>query len=433
MGPSRYFPFLILFACAVVACGQVRAAAAKPAGATRLVEVRVTGSTRFQQSQLVAATGLTPATAVDEAALKQAADRLASSGMFTNVTYQYEQNAQGTKVEFKVDDVAELLPVRFDNFVWMSREALLAELQRREPLFTGKVPNEGEMCDHLAEDVREILKERNVTAEVKGMPMAPQQGGSILGFLFRVDGVKLPVEQVNFSGVSAELEPVLKKVAEGPYLHSDYSESAAASFAEFDLLPQYRMRGYLKAVVEESDAELVNAETGAVAVKFTAIEGRQYKLTGIQWHGNSAVQTEELAKAITAKPGLPLDEVQLQIDLAKAQKLFGREGYLEARLQPVPTFNEAGGSVTYVFQVSEGPQYRMGTLIFEGLSEVPSEQLRSLWTLKEGAVFDSSYSNQFFQQAARQFDLRRVNVQFRDIPHRETKTVDVVIRVTPRS
>jgi outer membrane protein assembly factor BamA len=137
----KHFPFivagLLLFLFTSVAA-NAQAHKITP-NSDKITEIRVLGSQRFQSSELSAATGLKIGGAGDDAALKQAADRLAESGMFTNVTYSYVSSPQGTQVKFQVNDADKLYPVNADNFVWLSPSELQNELKKREPLFRGEV------------------------------------------------------------------------------------------------------------------------------------------------------------------------------------------------------------------------------------------------------------------------------------------------------
>jgi len=407
-------------------------APAKVSNSPTLAELKVTGSTRFDQKRLVAAVGLKIGEAVTEQQMREAADRLASSGMFDDVTYQYVQRPAGTAVEFKVSDTAKLLPMVLDNFVWLPRAQLVEELKSRESLFSGEIPNQGQMFEQLAAHMEKILKAQNVAGTVKALPLAPETGGTLLGFIFTVEGVKLPIQSMEIAGTSAEMQPVLQKIIAGSLLGSDYAESRVQAFQRLDLLPQYRMRGFLKAEFRQVSGELADQSTGSVTVKASVTEGLQYKLAELRWAGNAVVSSSELDKVLRGKTGAPANAVQLEEDLHNASKAYDSRGYLEARLEPVPTLEDNSQTVRYVVTVTEGPQYHMGNLAFEGLTEAPAEALRKLWTLKTGAPFDSSYPNQFFQNASRQFNFSRVDVQIRDIPHRDSKTVDVSIRFAPR-
>jgi outer membrane protein assembly factor BamA len=65
----------------------------------RLQSVRVVGSKRFSEQDLIAALGLKTGTMVDLDTLKQAADRLMQTGVLANLEYRYTPLSTGLQVE----------------------------------------------------------------------------------------------------------------------------------------------------------------------------------------------------------------------------------------------------------------------------------------------------------------------------------------------
>jgi outer membrane protein insertion porin family len=396
---------------------------------TKLTQLRVIGSERFQPEVVAAATGLKLGDDASDGPLKQAADRLAASGMFSDITYSYVSSPKGTRAEFHVVDADQLFPLFFDNFVWLSRTDLLKELQKREPLFVGKVPYAGEMFERLSEDLTGILASLQVSGTARVMPRVSPTSKEILGFTYSVQGVTIPVVRVEFPGSSADMTLVLQKAAVGSSLmQNNYSERAVIGVAGLDFLAQYHMRGYLKAACDDPTAELQDRTLNLVAVRLPVHEGLRYNLTAIQWSGNKAFSLDDLTKALKDEPGKPLNQVQLEEELGGISKVYGTRGYMEARLDPKYNCDDASQSVVVAIQANEGAQYHMGNVEFRGLSENAVASLRKLWKLHPGDPYDSSYPGLFLSGAARQFDFKGVHVQYSPSLHRDTKTVDVTFQ-----
>ena len=420
----RFGLALLLLAASALTEAQSRAPVPN---STRLSQLRVIGSQRFQPDVLAAATGLNLGDDASDAPLKHAADRLAATGMFSEITYSYVSSPKGTRAEFRVNDAERLFPIFFDNFVWLPSADLVKELQKREPLFVGEIPNAGEMSQRLAAHIKNVLDGLHVSATVKVFPRMPQYGGELMGFSYSVEGVKIPVAGIDFPGASPEMAAVLEKTASQTSLFgNNYSETKLRSIAGLDFLSQYHVRGYLKAAFGDPAAELQDRTLGSVAVKLPVQQGLQYKLTAVQWSGNKAFSQDDLTKAMKDEPGKPLDQVQLEEELGGISKVFGTRGYMDAHLGPNYNCDDASQSVVVVIQVSEGEQYRMGNVDFQGLSENGAANLRKLWKLHPGDPYDSSYPGLFLSGAARQFDFRGVKTQYRPQVHRDTKIVDVI-------
>jgi outer membrane protein assembly factor BamA len=96
----------------------------------------------------------------------------------------------------------------------------------------------------------------------------------------------------------------------------------------------------------------------------------------------------------------------------------------------VPQFDDANRRVSYRYTVTEGPQYRMGTVEIKGLPPAITEKLNASWQLQPGEVFDSSYYDRFLKKAAMDLAASGLNVtqsaaSFK--PNRDNLTVNVVI------
>jgi hypothetical protein len=139
---------------------------------------------------------------------------------------------------------------------------LVTELVKRETLFRGEVPNAGEMYNKLADDIKAVLSDLHVTATVRVLPEVPEKGGDIIGFLYTIQGVNLPIRSLEFPGISPDMHGALQKLAASTLIGSDYSRSRVRTIATLDFLPQYRMRGFLKAAFDEPLAALQDRATG---------------------------------------------------------------------------------------------------------------------------------------------------------------------------
>lgn len=397
----------------------------------RLIEVKVSGSSRFTAKELAEATGLQLGKDAADDDLKQGADRLASTGMFTDVTYSFVSSPDGTKVEYSVHDTETLLPALFDNFVWMPREELLKELGQRTPLFRGEVPNAGEMYQALATSMKAVLAERGLNGDVQAFPTAPQLGGPVTGFLYKVQGIKIPMRTIAFPGASAEMLPVLQKAAESQ-LGQDYADSRMTAFSGNELVPLYRSRGFLKAQVKAPEWQLTDVGTNSVSVRLPVEEGPQYELTGVEWSGNTAFTAAELTSALKPEIGKVLDLPKMEETLRGVALAYGTKGYMRARLEPKPVLDDSARRVLVRVEVSEGDLYRVGNISFEGLAEPALSKVKSRWKLATGMPFDTSYLQLFVQGLSTEFNLSRIGITSRPSIHHDTKTVDVTIRFQQR-
>src|SRR5438067_1320449 len=76
-----------------------------PIAGYRLVGLKVTGTQRYTEKEILPASGLALGQNVAEADLQEAARRLGDTGLFTGVSYSFSFSPLGTKVDFQLTDI----------------------------------------------------------------------------------------------------------------------------------------------------------------------------------------------------------------------------------------------------------------------------------------------------------------------------------------
>src|SRR5450755_4806492 len=135
------------------------AAAQSPAkaGAAHLDSVEVSGSKRFSSGEIAAAIGLRAGTTINRDDLQGAADKLAATGLFSNIQFHFTTVETGVRVKYEVADVPEV-PVSFDNFPWFTDEELTAALKRTVLLFDGGAPQSGTILNAMSGALEKLVQ-----------------------------------------------------------------------------------------------------------------------------------------------------------------------------------------------------------------------------------------------------------------------------------
>jgi outer membrane protein assembly factor BamA len=356
-----------------------------------LVRVLVTGSQRYQEDDLVRATGLNVNTQVTADDLQNAANYLGNSGAFASVQFLFKPavGAKGVEADFQVTDAKSYLPAVFENIVWFSDQDLREALHQAVPLFKGDIPNSGTMSDDVSAALRKFLASKGLPSEI-AYTMSATFGGPPTAYKFKVTDANLKIRDVVLLGVARMPPDQLAKVV-APLKDTDYLRSDVAVVLEKNLTPIYQQRGYLKFAITGIKPKV--DEKSQVTVEATLSEGDQFRLAGISWSGNTLISGDELTKHITLKPGSPVDALQLDRDLAQVRKLYGKFGREAVSIKPVSSF--ANDTVSYAFQVTEGDLYHMGKLEIQGVEPEQTRKLEQIWKLAEGQPYDATYVHQF--------------------------------------
>jgi outer membrane protein insertion porin family len=389
-----------------------RGAKSPPLAASKLLEVKVTGSHRFTSEEIAAASGLPVGATVVEEDFRKAARQLGETGAFSGVSFTYFYSSAGTKLAFQVADADKFVPAHFMEFVWFSDQELFKKIHDRIPLFTGELPATGRLADQVSDVLQALLVENNIAGHVEYL-RAADKSDHLEAFDYSVSNVSIRIRQVDFSGVAPPELPLLTTAAE-KLADREYSRGVLTNFIEHTVLPMYRERGYLKVACAPPQPKVIKPEASKpgeaessdtrhnrtiVDIELAVTPGIEYKLAGWSWSGEKEISADTLQPLIHAKIGQPANTVQLDDDIKRVQELYGTRGFVTATIKAHAQLDNADSTATYLLEVHEGPVYRMGELAFRGIDNTLEARLRAAWKIRAGDVYDVTYLQQYLSQA----------------------------------
>ncbi len=390
--PCVFLMALLMFAPCAYAQKQV------PAKTIRLSSVEVSGLQRITKEQTITASGLQVGQTIDVEMLDAAAQRLVSSGLFTNISYRLRGTTDKAIVTFEVEEPkGKGLPVVFDNFVWFTEGEIIDAVRRELPTFDGTALESSTVLGGITRALEQLLKERKIQGEVEYTPSADLSGGNAK-HVFSVKGTNVKICAVRFPGTASVQESELAKHSK-PLMASEYSQEFVSAFAFANLIPVYRERGHLRASFKQPSAKLgMEASESCkdeIVVTLPVDEGSAYSWDKAEWSGNDSYTAQELESALAMKPGELANGLKIDDGVRAVQKIHGKKGYLRARAKAEPIFDDANRRVAYRFSITEGPQFRMGTLKITGIHDDVALNLKHRWKLRGGGVYDDSYLEEF--------------------------------------
>jgi surface antigen-like variable number repeat protein len=420
---------------------QKTAGAGKTASvsASKLVAVKVTGTDRYTDKEILAASGLELGRTASDANFKEAVKRLGDTGLFTDVAYSYSYSPAGAKLEFQLVDTdkSKLVPAHYENFVWFTDAELTSEIQRRVPLFKQALPLAGSLPDQVSEALQVILGARHLPGRVDYLRESKPgtgEAGDLIGIAYRVEEANFYIHDVEFPGAGPDQLPALKAAAH-KLIGAEYVRSSLAIVAGVDYLPVYLQRGYLKAAFAQADARVATQTSTQVQVDaiFPVTPGKIYSTSSVAWKGNAALPVDQLQSLLHLPLAQPADAVRLASDLENVQKLYHTKGYMAARIQAEPRMDDAASTVHYDLCVVEGDLFQMGELEIVGLDSQAKASLQNAWTLREGQTYNSDYPKEFLKNAFRLLPhAEQWAVDIREAVNAKDKTVDVTLRFTSK-
>ncbi len=393
--------------------GQKRAPGAKSTAPTsnQLRSLKISGTTRYTDKEILAASGLQLGQDVAEGDFKEAAQRLGQSGLFLSVLYSFSYSDAGVKVEFQLTDNEKnsLVPAHFENFVWFTDAELIAALKRRVPLFNNAVPTSGRMPDRVKEALQALLAERHLPGRVDFLRESKQDGSELVGIEYHISEVRTSIRNLEFPGASPDQNVFLEKAAH-TLLDAEYFRSKLAAVAQFDFLPLYLQRGYLKAAFGPSETRVVTDSESKEDSPSTDIQvdvilpvtpGSVYSVSGVTWKGNSAVTTDEASHVFHLAVDHPADAVRLKDDDEKLNRLYRSRGYMTAEIKTAAQLDDQKSTVHYDMNITEGDLYKMGELEIIGVDTPSKDRLNDAWQLREGEPYNAEYVRKFLEDVPR--------------------------------
>lgn len=124
---------------------------------------------------------------------------------------------------------------------------------------------------------------------------------------------------------------------------------------------------------------------GGVDVVIEVKPGPQSTLGSIGFKGNTvaaATLTAKVAKLLVV--GEPLLEEKISTAAQMLSELYWDKGYANVK---VSTPKPVAGKNALVFQVTEGPQFRIGPVTIKGVPEADHAKYKKLFTVKQGDLF----------------------------------------------
>ena len=156
----------------------------------------------------------------------------------------------------------------------------------------------------------------------------------------------------------------------------------------------YLRQGFLRAKLGPPEVRLTGNPNQKlpeqIPVYVPIVPGPLYHWKSGQWSGNSALSTFTLSGALGLKAGDVADGMAIEAGWDRAREEYGHRGYLEAQVDPQPSYDDQAHTVSYTVKIQEGAQYRFGEMVLTGISLNGERRLRETWPIPPGEIFDKT-------------------------------------------
>lgn len=353
------------------------------------------GAPEYTTEELLAAAGLTPGAVLDSSDMKAHAKLLMDSGAFSGLNYTFD----GETLKFMLEPIATMYDVRWGNIPFAITEKDLNAIRARSPLFHGKLPFEGTMLEAAKDVIKSDFAARGVHVEVTSVIYGGTDPHGASSLTIEVNSPAVVVGDLHIEGVSTSLAEDLKKQIQGWHGAPFHADSSGITMKQ-TLESFYADRGYPAAKVDVKQADEPVFAPANIQVPFTihVDEGRLYTLGKINLAAGIQMTPEEMNKAMELKAGQQPKSDNLRRLSVTLANLCMDQGYMNCKVTPKATLDDANATVNYEMEVDTGPKFYMGDVDFQGFSEDMTGALLANWKLQTGMPFNMHYATNYLAQ-----------------------------------
>src|SRR6267142_4126421 len=366
--------FLLAAACVVSAQAQIAPVTAETAP---LREIRAEGLKSVSEPQVGALSGLQIGAEVGKDALQAAADKLVQSGLFAKVKYNFQSRTDGLVLTFRVEE-APRIPAYFDNLPWFADSELNDAIRTKLPFYDGTLPEAGAVVDQAAEALGQFLVTHGLQAAIEHQAVPnPIGDGNIQQF--RINAEALRIAGVEFSDPALNSSPAVRQELPA-LLGKPYSRTSIDMFLTEQVRPTFLQKGFLRAKLGPPEVRLTGNPNKKlpeqIPVYVPINPGAVYRWKGVEWSGNNVLSTITLTNAIGLKSGEIADGMAIEGGWDRVREEYGRRGYMQTKIDPQATYDDAAHTVAYHVHIEEGKTFHLGSVVVTGLSPNAEKHLR---------------------------------------------------------
>jgi hypothetical protein len=209
-----------------------------------------------------------------------------------------------------VEDKGAGMPCVFDNFVWATRNELLARLKQELPLFMSKLPESSGLTNDIIRVLEQVANEHGIKAPVR----YDSSFWTLRGMnVFFIDGISTPVTALQIEGENSPASEELEKWAQF-YTTENFSAARLTWVIRWVIRDLYSSRGYLHPVVEQPVVQSLDQRDGTYPVRviLPISSGDSYRFDSVKFEGIAKERVASLLAKWKLKPGDPYDETYVQ-------------------------------------------------------------------------------------------------------------------------
>jgi outer membrane protein insertion porin family len=192
----------------------------------------------------------------------------------------------------------------------------------------------------------------------------------------------------------------------------------------------YQDRGYANAHIDSVQVA-ISPDKNDVFITANITEGVVYKISSVKLAGNLVVPEAQLKRLVLVSPGQTYSQKTISSTQELIKNRLGAEGFYFAKVEPVPTMDEARREVALSLFVDPGNRVYVRQINFKGTTRSNDETLRRELRQLEGSLLSNIALERSKQRLEQQPFIEKVEFDTSPVPGSPDQ-VDVVFDVKER-
>ena len=189
----------------------------------------------------------------------------------------------------------------------------------------------------------------------------------------------------------------------------------------------YREQGFLDVEIAPEKVRFEYPTPEKLVLVIEVSEGRQYHIGEITFSGNKLYTSALLKRVARQKTGFVFTPSKLDKDRERLEDFYGKDGYLDARVNLLRNPNISTGNIDLEYRIEESDKYNVESIVIEGNTKTKSTVILRELVFGPGDVF-STVMMKFSKlrlENTRFFDSVDITAQETNIPGRRNMRIAV--------
>ena len=362
----RAWPIIVV---ALLAAGQVGVGLAqegRPAGGgKKILEIRVVGNHQISTQEILGQVQSRVGEVYSRELAQEDQRRLMDRGQFEQVVPQVEEGDGGVVLIFQVIEWQRIKDVQIDG----ARAIKPADIREQSHLLAGNFLAPDKLAAARTNITDYYHSKGYYFAEVTLDPVALKEGR--VRIVIR-EGPHVRIDHIQYRGNDTLSDSDLgKQIDSKAYMWIFAAGELNERTLKNDvvrLIQYYRDQGFLDVSEKTLSYQLqFSPDQTKVTVVFLVHEGARYKVGSIKFEGNTVFPAKDLRGLMLLQPGqfFTADDEKHDVK-AISDQLYGREGYVNTKVDILPRFADEPGVVNLTVRLIEAERIFVGRILIRG-------------------------------------------------------------------